>query len=894
MIRSLAVQAFFWSASFLLGTALPSSWQPIRAEDFDWSRFETTTICSSLVQPMDIEIAPDGSLFLIEINGTVKRIDPTSGQASVVGKLKVTQAQENGLIGLALDPDFANNGWIYLHYSPPDFSGQHLSRFDFRDGQIDMASEKLLFKYEEQREQCCHHAGSLAFDAQGNLYIGTGDNTNPFDDSKGYAPIDGRDGRKPWDAARSAGNTKSYNGKVLRIHPEPNGTYSIPDGNLFPKDGSVGHPEIYVMGCRNPWRISVDRKTGYLYWGDVGPDAGSDSDRGPRGYDEVNQARKAGNFGWPFFIGDNYAYPVVDFVTGKINEPLDPLKPVNSSPNNNGSRELPSATPAMIFYPAAATDRFPEVGSGGRTACAGPVYYFDPALASERKFPERFDSTLFAYEWSRNWILAVHLNEHGDVQSMEPFLPETKIVRPVAMKFDSKGSLYVIQYGETWGVNPDAKLLRIDYVRGNRKPVAVARATNSVGKEPLVVKVSGMESSDKDGDALKYQWNVINTSDKEAQRRVVANSAEAEIPIDAPGVYTLELVVTDPSGASSMTTLPAIVGNSLPQLRFIKPQDGDFFTPGQKIEYQLVIADSEDGTNDPDKLEQDDWELIESTAPSRTFVESIVQQASAQANEPPGLSLIRKSDCLNCHASNRPLVGPSFVDIAKKYRDQPHELEKSVQRVIQGSSGVWGKVGMLPHAQHTPAEVQQMVQYVYSVNESSANASAQGFANELPVADKINELVLEASYTDLGKGEIPKATGVARVRLRSRNLQAEAAAEFKGAQQLNSGEAEGGHFMGAIQHDGFLRYDQLRLDTVKTIELRVASAGVGGDVEIHQDTVDGPLLGRTSVEVNGNWTKFYTKSMELQPATGVHTIYVIFKNENNRGGLMNIDSLTFK
>ncbi len=71
------------------------------------------------------------------------------------------------------------------------------------------------------------------------------------------------------------------------------------------------------MGCRNPWRISVDRKNGYLYWGDVGPDAGSDSDRGPRGYDEVNQARKAGNFGWPFFIGDNYAYPVVDFVTAR-------------------------------------------------------------------------------------------------------------------------------------------------------------------------------------------------------------------------------------------------------------------------------------------------------------------------------------------------------------------------------------------------------------------------------------------------------------------------------------------------------------------------------------------------------------------------------------------------
>ncbi len=61
----------------------------------------------------------------------------------------------------------------------------------------------------------------------GNLYIGTGDNTNPFNDSEGFAPIDEREGREPWDAQRSSGNTKSYNGKILRIRPEPNGTYSI-------------------------------------------------------------------------------------------------------------------------------------------------------------------------------------------------------------------------------------------------------------------------------------------------------------------------------------------------------------------------------------------------------------------------------------------------------------------------------------------------------------------------------------------------------------------------------------------------------------------------------------------------------------------------------------------
>ena len=63
------------------------------------------------------------------------------------------------------------------------------------------------------------------------------------------------------------------------------------------------------MGHRNPYRISVDQKNGNLYWGEVGPDAPTDSldIRGPQGYDEVNQAKKPGNFGWPYFIGNNYA-----------------------------------------------------------------------------------------------------------------------------------------------------------------------------------------------------------------------------------------------------------------------------------------------------------------------------------------------------------------------------------------------------------------------------------------------------------------------------------------------------------------------------------------------------------------------------------------------------------
>src|SRR5205814_6468227 len=125
--------------------------------------------------------------------------------------------------------------------------------------------------------------------------------------------------------------------------PTRDGGYTIPEGNLFPSDGSQGRSEIYVMGCRNPWRMSIDERTGFMYWGEVGPDAGGDGPRGPRGYDEINQARKAGNFGWPYFVGSNFAYAHFDYSTKKPGARYNPLRPTNNSPNSTGAKVRPPA-----------------------------------------------------------------------------------------------------------------------------------------------------------------------------------------------------------------------------------------------------------------------------------------------------------------------------------------------------------------------------------------------------------------------------------------------------------------------------------------------------------------------------------------------------------------------
>ncbi|MEZ6086430.1 MAG: carbohydrate-binding protein [Pirellulaceae bacterium] len=532
------------------------------------------------------------------------------------------------------------------------------------------------------------------------------------------------------------------------------------------------------------------------------------------------------------------------------------------------------------------------MASGGRTACAGPVYHFDARSSSTTKFPAAYDRTLFAYEWSRHWILAIHMDEENHIERLERFLPEVEFKRPIDMQFDAGGSLYVIEYGETWGENADARLVRIDYVRGNRSPVAVASLLNDVGREPLTVELSAEGSHDKDGDSLTYQWAMFRNGVENPKREVVATGKQGEITFDRPGVYTIELTVTDASGASGTTTSPVIVGNARPEVKFLKPRPGDFFKPGEPIRYQLVVRDVEDGTSDFDEAEEEDWHLIEGLAPTRLFVEAIpVADDASAVDEPPGLTLIRKSDCLNCHVANRRLVGPSFVEIADKYRNQPHQIEKTVARVREGSTGVWGKIGMLPHQQHTDAEVLQMVEYVFSVTGENANPTVQGFNNQIIAGETVGGLRLEATYTDLGRAEIPRLIGTASITLRNRHLQAEEADEFQGTQALGSDKAEGKRFMGAINHDAFLLFKNIPFDDLQSVTVRVTSAGSGGTIEARRGSPNGTLLGSVEVEVNGSWDAFYDKSFDLTPSSGRDSLYLVFKNEKNRGGLMNIDSV---
>ena len=452
--------------------------------------FEKQVLMENLTDPMEISIAADGTVYLVERGGAILRWDPTAqhsqwawGEQSAneqlpqqkvisskesrkkIGYIPVYMIIEDGLLGVALDPDFAANGWLYVFYAPAEGSDSRISRFTVDDDFIDPASEKILMHIPMQREACCHAAGSLAFGPDGTLYIAVGDNTDHIDTAGG--PIDERPGHEIADAQLTSGNTNDLRGKILRIKPLPDGSYSIPEGNLFTEDDKH-RPEIFAMGLRNPFRISVDAETGWLYFGDVG-NGDPPNERGGWGWDEFNQARSPGNFGWPYLTGNNQPYRDFDYATETIGDPFEADRLINDSPNNTGVQALPPALPAMIWYTFGESKEFPEMGAGGVNPMSGPVYR-RAASHKEYALPDYYIGKHFIYDWMRNWIQVVSFDAQGDLAGIEPFLPEVKFARPMDMEVGPDGALYIIEWGRGfWGSNRDAKLVRVIY-RGTDKP----------------------------------------------------------------------------------------------------------------------------------------------------------------------------------------------------------------------------------------------------------------------------------------------------------------------------------------------------------------------------------------------------------------------------------------
>ncbi|MFG3506792.1 PQQ-dependent sugar dehydrogenase [Streptomyces sp. NPDC047821] len=596
------------AAAFLAPASATATAVEAAAEEF-----QQVTLAKGVAEtgePMTMAVLPDRSVLHTSRDGTLRLTD-AAGTTKVSGKLDVYSHDEEGLQGVGVDPGFTSNRHVYLYYAPKlstpagdapgdgtaadfaPFDGvNRLSRFVLRtDGTLDAASEKKILDVPASRGICCHVGGDIDFDAQGNLYLSTGDDSNPFA-SDGYTPIDERASRNPaYDAQRSAGNTNDLRGKVLRIKVNADGSYSIPTGNLFAPGTARTRPEIYAMGFRNPFRMSVDKPTGIVYVGDYGPDAGTASPtRGPAGQVEFNRITKAGNFGWPYCTGKNDAYVDHDFATGATGARFTCAAPRNTSPRNTGLADLPPAQPAWIPYDGGSV---PEFGSGSESPMGGPVYRYDAASTSPVKFPQSYDGNFFAGEFGRKWIRRIAQGADGTVQSINAF--PWNGTQVMDMAFGPDGALYVLDYG-TGYFNGDANsaLYRIEHVTAGRSPVAQASANRTSGQAPLAVAFSSAGSSDPDGGPLTYAWKFGDGA--------TSTAANPSHTYTANGQYTATVTVSDGTGLSATASVQVTVGNTAPTVRLELPAEGRIIDPGAAVPFKVTVTDPEDGTVDCAKV----------------------------------------------------------------------------------------------------------------------------------------------------------------------------------------------------------------------------------------------------------------------------------------------------
>ena len=844
------------------------------------NRFVKEVLDFNLNEPMELDELPGRGLLFVERKGALKLYDFHTQSTRKIAQQPLFYGNEDGLLGIAVDPKYEQNNWIYLFYSAPGEEPlQHISRFDLVGDSLHPASEKILLTVPTIRK-CCHSGGALEFGPNGNLFITLGDNTNPFE-SSGYAPIDERAERALWDAQKSAANTNDLRGKILRIKPEDDGTYSIPEGNLFPPGTPNTRPEIYVMGCRNPFRPSIDSKTGYLYWGDVGPDAGkTQSDRGPKGMGEFNQARTAGFWGWPYTRGNNQVYNDYNFATKTAGAKFDPQHLINDSPNNTGLKELPPAQESLIWFSYDTSEEFPWLGKGGVNPMAGPIFHAEDYAAG---FPEYFENKLFVYEWMRDWVYVVTLDEQQHYVKAEAFMPNTEFSHPMDMIFGSDGHLYVLEYGQKWNTqNMDARLSRIRYIKGNRTPIARIAADIEVGAVPLNVQFSGQESEDYDQDQLSYQWSFD-------QSEVQSTEMEPTFTFEKAGIYNVQLTVKDPEGQTSTTTQKILVGNEPPQLSIKTNVDDNIYWDRRKINYEVVVTDREDGTTQNGSIDPAKVKVTLTYLPEGEDI--VLATVGHQQNTiPEGKQLIDASDCKACHAENEKVNGPSYVDIASAYTSE--DKNSLIGKVIKGSSGVWGETMMAAHPQLSVNEVGKIIDYILSLRPNS-----QSQDNSLPLSGSIQftdhmkkdaggKYILMASYLDEGNDQVAGSSLSVSDQLTFIAPKIEAEHANDKSKGLGIWNNMGATLVGSIVHNSYLKFEHISFKNLTGIQLAAAYSAnypYAGKVEIRKGSMDGPILGTTELGYSHpkkGSMKYYDIPVPSSEEKG--PLFLVFKNPDDK------------
>jgi glucose/arabinose dehydrogenase/PKD repeat protein len=897
----------------------------------DYQQVSLASGAAELGEPMSLAVLPNRSVVHTARDGTV-RVTDAAGNTKTAGKLNVYTHDEEGLQGVAADPGFATNRYIWLYYSPrlstPDgdaptegtqadwdrWKGElYLSRFTLNaDDTLNLASERIVLRVPNDRGQCCHVGGDIDFDAAGNLYLTTGDDTNPFQ-SDSYSPIDERTNRNPqFDAQRSSANTNDLRGKVLRIKPQTDGTYTIPAGNLFSPGTAQTRPEIYAMGFRNPFRMNVDKATGIVYLGDYGPDAGgSNPNRGPQGQVEFDRITSPGNYGWPYCTGTN----TTDETYNEFTFPSGPSQakyncaggPANNSFRNTGQTTLPAAKPAWIRYGGDAGTP-PEFGGGSESPMGGPVYRYDPNLSSSVKFPQSLDGRYFAGEYGRKWIKAIEVTGSGGVGDIGAF-PWTG-TQVMDMAFGPDGALYVLDYGT--GAN-NAALWRIEYIGGtNRNPVAKAAGTPTSGQSPLNVTFSSAGSADPEGGALTYRWTFGDGG--------TSTAANPTHTYTANGNYTATLTVTDPQGLTGSAGVQITVGNSAPTVTLQTPVNGQPFSFGDTVPFQVSVTDPEDGTIDCARVkvtyllghDQHQHQITQKNGCSGSIAvppdgehdpaANIYGVFDAEYTDNGGLTTHSQRILQPRHRQGEHFSAQQGIQLAA------HSGAEGAQTVGFIDNGDW--IAFTPYALGNVTSISARVSSAgaggnLQVRAGSPTGTLLGSVAVAPTGSWDTFVTVSANLTAgpaasttlylvftgvTGQGSLfdldAFTFGTSGF---SSTVEGEAFTSQSGVQAAGHAGASGGFTLGYIENGDWAAYSGVNTAGARNFSARISSAGAGGVIQIRSGSQTGTLLGSVTVPVTGDWENFQTVSTALSGNTS-GPLFLTFTG--GAGSLFDIDTFT--
>ncbi|MFD5630888.1 carbohydrate-binding protein [Streptomyces sp. NPDC127072] len=928
-LRSLTALALVLAGAAVAAPATTAA--PADLPPNDYQQVQLASGSAELGEAMSLTVLPDRSVLHTARDGTIRYTD-AAGNTKQAGKLDVYTHDEEGLQGIAADPGFAANRYVYVYYSPrlstpagdapatgtaADFAPWqghlNLSRFTLKtDGTLDTASEKVVLEVPNDRGQCCHVGGDIDFDAAGNLYLTTGDDTNPFD-SAGYAPIDERTDRNPqFDAQRSSGNTNDLRGKLLRVKPTAAGGYTVPAGNLFAPGTANTRPEIYAMGFRNPFRMSVDRATGVVYLGDYGPDAGgTDPNRGPGGQVEFDRVTGPGNFGWPYCTGTNTTaetYNEYTFPSGPSGAKYDCAGgPANNSFRNTGEAKLPPVKPSWIKYGLDGSP--PEFGGGSESPMGGEVYRYDPNLNSSVKFPQSLDGRYFAAEFGRQWIKAIEVRSDGSYGTIDD-VPWNG-TQVIDTDFGPDGALYVLDYGTGSG---NQALYRIEYIAGsNRNPVAQVSADRTSGALPLAVRFSSQGSSDPEGQQLTYSWNFGDGS--------TSTQADPSHTYTAAGTYRPTLTVRDPQGLTGTASLVVTAGNTAPTVTLQQPLDGQLFSFGDTVPFRIQVSDPEDGTVDCSKakltylLGHDSHTHAITSTTGCTGTLSI--PADGEHDSAANLYGVFDAE----YTDSAGLTTHSVRTLQPRHRQAEHfSAQSGIQIAAHGPAEGGNTVGFTDNGDWISFKPYALT----GANRLSARVSSGGSGGTIEVrAGSTTGTLLGTvtvpvtggweTFTDVSAtlSSVPSTSTelflVFRGPTGQGNLFDLDAFTFSGGSPTNStweGEsytssagvqaaahapASGGQTLGYIENGDWAGYASVSTAGATAFSAKVSSAGSGGTVQIRSGSQTGPVLGSVTVPVTGGWETFTTVTTTLN-GTGSGPLFLTFTG--GAGNLFDIDTFT--